>query len=85
MADDHQRQTSRARRSRTPPEYCPHGKASCISCGDWCWLGHQTYQAVAHQGVKPICLPCAEAYIPPGTERAGNIRDHRRADGPHEP
>ncbi len=65
------------------PEYCTHGKASCVACGDWCWLGHKTYQAVADQGMKPICLPCANRYIPAGTPKAGRIEDHRRADGPH--
>lgn len=65
------------------PEYCIHGRVTCVGCGDWCWLGHQTYEAVSSGAVAPVCKPCAGQYIPAGLERSGNIQDHRRADGPH--
>lgn len=65
------------------PDYCVHGRATCIGCDEWVWLGHLTFEAVNSGGVAPLCRQCAIKFIPPGTRPAGNIRDHRRADGPH--
>ncbi len=67
----------------TPP-YCTHGRATCIGgCDEWVWLGHATVEAVT-AGAAPLCRQCAARLIPAGTRPVTNIRDHRRADGPHE-
>jgi hypothetical protein len=67
----------------TPP-YCIHGSCPCIGgCGEWLWLGDQTYEVVASGRAAPLCLPCARRLAPPGTVPATNLNDHRRADGPH--
>jgi len=66
----------------TPP-YCTHGRATCVGgCGEWVWLGHATAKAVTG-GAAPLCMECARRLIPAGTGPVTNIRDHRRADGPH--
>ncbi len=65
------------------PEYCIHGRATCIRCDDWVWLGDQTYKLVASGEAAPICRQCAGRLIPEGTPTIGHINDHRRADGPH--
>lgn len=67
----------------TPP-YCVHGRATCSGgCGEWLWLGDKTHDAVKSGDVAPICHQCAARLLPPDARRVGNIRDHRRADGPH--
>lgn len=67
----------------TPP-YCIHGKVTCIGCGKWCWLGSESYGPVAAREIDPVCMECANRMYPKGTEKLGNLRDHRRVDGPHE-
>lgn len=67
----------------TPP-YCTHGRATCVGgCGEWLWLGNRTHEVVSSGRAAPICRPCAQRLIPSDTKAAGNVRDHRRADGPH--
>jgi hypothetical protein len=66
------------------PDYCVHGQATCAGCGQWVWLGDKTYRVVADGKAAPLCLDCAREVIPPDVTRAENLRDHRRADGPHE-
>jgi hypothetical protein len=66
------------------PDYCVHGKAVCIACGEWVWLGDRTLDLVASGQALPLCVPCAAKNIPYGGERVGHVEDHRRADGPHE-
>lgn len=66
------------------PDYCIHGRTTCAGgCGEWCWLGSKTYDAVHSGQFRPLCRRCAAALVPEGTEIAGKIRDHRRTDGPH--
>lgn len=65
------------------PEYCTHGYASCINCEELCWLGDETVKVVTSQQAYPICVECATAVFPPGTQPSGHLRDHRRSDGPH--
>jgi len=72
----------RARSDWTPP-YCIHGKVTCIGCGYWCWLGSETYKPVEARLIDPLCMECAMRIYPKGMQPAGNLRDHRRADGPH--
>jgi hypothetical protein len=62
--------------------YCIHGRTTCCGCGQWCWLGTVTYEAVSSGKFKPLCMPCAKGHLPPGSLR-GNLGDHGRADGPH--
>lgn len=64
------------------PRYCIHGRATCVYCGEWVWLGHATHEVVATRRAAPICHQCAKAYLQRG-KVVGNTRDHRRADGPH--
>lgn len=66
------------------PEYCCHGRAPCIRCQEWCWLGHKTRDVVAEARAMPLCKQCAHEVIPPGTKATEHVEDHRRADGPHE-
>jgi hypothetical protein len=65
------------------PEYCIHGQTACFGCNEWCWLGDKTYEVVASGGAAPLCMQCAHQMIPRDVEPKHNIRDHRRADGPH--
>lgn len=65
------------------PDYCVHGRATCVACDDWCWLGDQTHDAVKSRRALPMCRQCA-AKLLPGELRFANLGDHRRADGPHE-
>lgn len=65
------------------PEYCTHGYTFCIVCGSKCWMGSETSKVLAGGQVLPLCLTCAPSVIGEH-EPATNLRDHRRADGPHE-
>lgn len=66
------------------PDYCCHGRTTCITCNEWCWLGHKTVEIVQSGEALPICQPCAVKHIPPGTLPIDRVEDHLRADGPHE-
>lgn len=66
----------------TPP-YCTHGRATCIGCTDWVWLGDRTFDAVSAGTALPLCRQCARRLIPSHMRPVTNLRDHRRADGPH--
>lgn len=66
------------------PDHCIHGKATCIACPEWVWLGHETVKLVQSGEALPLCRPCAIKHIPPDSPRLGRVADHRRADGPHE-
>lgn len=63
--------------------YCVHGRATCVRCGAWCWLGHATHDVVASRELAPLCRPCAREVVPADAVTVGNLGDHRRADGPH--
>lgn len=65
------------------PEYCVHGRGSCLNCGEMCYLGSETVKAVQAPGTFPCCLPCARANIPYEDASAGRLEDHLRTDGPH--
>lgn len=56
------------------PPYCTHGKTTCYACGDWCWLGHETYEAVL-LGAAGVCLECAIRTMPPGLKPDGHLND----------
>jgi len=73
----------RVRDGYTPP-YCVHGQATCFACGEWCWLGSETYGPVAARTIDPVCMDCIKLAYPKGISPLGHIRDHRTADGPHE-
>ena len=66
------------------PDYCTHGRTTCIACDEWCWLGHATVRIVSDGEALPLCRPCAVKLIPPNAKLLGHVEDHRRADGPHE-
>jgi hypothetical protein len=67
------------------PDYCTHGRATCITCDEWVWLGHNTHEVVASKQAYPMCLQCAKKNVAQeGTKYMGRITDHRRADGPHD-
>lgn len=68
----------------TPP-YCTHGRATCMGCDNWVWLGSETAKLVTAGDAAPLCLPCADRLIPPDSRTPDrHVADHRRADGPHE-
>lgn len=64
------------------PDYCCHGRATCMWCDNWVWLGHATYEIVAAREVLPCCMECANELFT-GAEPLGRIEDHLRKDGPH--
>lgn len=64
-------------------DYCVHGRATCVGCGHWCWLGDKTHEVVASRQVQPLCKPCARALLPPDSIPVSNTADHRRSFGPH--
>jgi hypothetical protein len=66
------------------PDYCTHGRTTCIACDEWVWLGHDTLPVVQSGEALPICVRCATRLIPPESEMLRNVRDHRREDGPHD-
>lgn len=66
------------------PEYCVHGKTTCYGCGDWCWLGSETYKVITSGEVAPLCLRCAHKKLPREARPSEHIHDHRRTDGPHD-
>lgn len=68
------------------PAYCTHGRATCVDCDEWVWLGDNTYDVVASGQALPLCEQCAERALGLGggsIELHGHVRDHRRSDGPH--
>ena len=66
------------------PDYCCHGRTTCIGCSEWVWLGHKSVEVVQNGEALPLCLPCAIKNIPDDSNRLGRVEDHKRADGPHE-
>lgn len=66
------------------PDYCIHGRATCMGgCGEWVWLGHATFEMVNSGEAQPLCLQCATGVVTEAS-KVGHVRDHRRADGPHD-
>jgi hypothetical protein len=65
------------------PDYCIHGRATCIACDEWVWLGSETVEVVRSGRAAPLCKQCANRFVPPSTQPTDRIRDHRQADGPH--
>lgn len=72
----------RVREGFTPP-YCVHGKATCLHCARWVYLGSETVKPVSAGAVKPLCIECAILIFPQGMRPVGRIVDHLRTDGPH--
>jgi len=65
------------------PSYYTHGRAACIGCRRWVWLGSETVGPVSSRSVDPLCVECANLYTPPTAKRLGRLNDHQRDDGPH--
>lgn len=68
------------------PDYCVHGRATCMACDEWVWLGSKTVTIVASGEAKPLCSQCAGRAFGDGTDwtKVKELRDHRRSDGPHD-
>lgn len=66
------------------PDYCVHGKATCIACRAWCWLGKASSELLAETTYQPLCHPCAVKYIPADHLPVGNVEDYRRVNGLHD-
>lgn len=67
------------------PSYCIHGKATCVRCDRWVWLGSGSIEVVTTHRAYPLCQPCAIEIVVPGVAvPMGNVADHKRADGPHD-
>lgn len=62
------------------PDYCTYGRASCVRCNEWCWLGDKTAEAVAVGGAAPLCLVCATQHIDSPDYRIGHLSDTRHGD-----
>lgn len=65
------------------PDYCTHGRATCVACPEWVWLGSKTVAIVESGKAVPMCVQCATRLIPP-CEPVGRIHDHKRTEGPHD-
>lgn len=66
------------------PDYCVHGRATCMGdCGEWLWLGSETVAVVTSGQAWPICLECALKVIPPTMRPERRVVDHPRHAGPH--
>lgn len=72
------------------PDYCTHGKVTCYWCGEWCWLGDQSYDIVRSGDAASMCMECAnekwtkaQAEGIPLPRPLKNAGDHLRKDGPH--
>jgi NifB/MoaA-like Fe-S oxidoreductase len=72
----------RVRPDWTPP-YCVHGRATCVRCGLWVYLGDKTHREVAGGNTSPLCMECAVEILPYGSVPDGRLNDHHREDGPH--
>ncbi len=66
------------------PDYCLHGWTWCVVCSHKVHLGHTTHDIVLNGRAKPLCLRCANQYVPQDSPRE-QLHDHKRADGPHGP
>ena len=68
------------------PDYCVHGETFCMRCGENCWLGDKTAEAML-SGARPLCHDCAlELYHAghlPLEKRVAHLHDHLRSEGPH--
>lgn len=58
------------------PAYCVHGRATCLACDNWCWLGDETARVVLSGDAAPLCGTCAQKYCEP-TSLIGHIVDGR--------
>lgn len=70
------------------PEYCTHGRATCVSCPEWVWLGDRSHQLVLNRHAVPMCRECAIAHVfaaggQDSMQRLVRVRDHLRKDGLH--
>lgn len=57
------------------PEYCVHGKTTCLWCDEWCWLGEHSYDVVIEGQASPMCRECAAELIPPDSKPVRNVHD----------
>lgn len=57
------------------PDYHTCGKVTCWRCGDWCWLGTETYKLVVDERVCPMCRECAKDVLPANLEPIRNAGD----------
>lgn len=48
------------------PRYPVVGKSTCWKCGDWCWLGQETYELVKSGQCAGICRQCCAKLLPKG-------------------
>lgn len=58
------------------PSYHVHGKTTCYWCGEWCWLGSQTYELVSSGEAAGMCRQCGADLIPQGMTKLGHVDDH---------
>ncbi len=63
------------------PDYCTHGRTQCMAgCGFWVWLGPATRVVVSGGVHRPICKPCANQYVTPGSVPHGTFDDSRHPE-----
>lgn len=60
------------------PSHCVHGRATCVACSEWVWLGSATFGPVEAGEVRPMCTQCAERIIGPSVmmRASRRLRDH---------
>lgn len=65
------------------PPYCVHGRTVCMGeCGEWLWLGSESYDVVRSREAVPMCQFCAVHLLPKGSRPHRRVDDHPRADDP---
>ncbi len=65
-----------------PAQHCVHGYTGCITCGAYCYLGHETAVALTSEAdLYPLCMTCAAANEQL-RERSGPSK--QLDDGPHD-
>lgn len=63
------------------PPYCVHGRVTCFGdCGEWLWLGDQSFDLVSKGKVIGLCVECAQKVLPDGIEPIGNIEDSPKGE-----
>lgn len=62
-------------RTEVEPDYCVHGRVTCAGCGEWLWLGPETFAPVKSGAILPACRGCIEMAGYRLEDRIGRIED----------
>lgn len=64
------------------PSYTAFGKATCVFCPEWVWLGSESFGLVSAGHCDPICQQCSVGVITPVTPLLGAVHDQGRVVDP---